>query len=92
MKKRKTKPMVKIESIGELSSFGWQDAIITFDGESYKVPGHANPQSVAASVFRSEGGEVLCTRERDFGGCGKDAVKPEIVPFHIYLIEYGEKL
>jgi len=86
---KKIKAKIDIKNIGDPGPFGWQDALITFDGNQYKIEGHDDPQAVVASAFiRNK--EVLCVRKRDFGGCGKDAIKPEIIPFELYLAECGE--
>lgn len=92
MKSSKISPKVlSIENTGEPEIFDWQDAIVTFEGTKYLVKGHSEPQSVISSAFRRDG-EILCTRKRDFGGCGKDAIKPQIVPLGVYLAEHGEEI
>lgn len=88
MAKRKT-PNVPVE----LTKDEHGNHLLTVCGKAYRIDAQRD-MSPANTIRRSSSGILVCDRRRDFGGCGKDAVKLEInVPLVVWLQEiHAEKI
>jgi hypothetical protein len=64
---------------------------LLINGKKYRIPNHQLIGSGIPKPYWDLATEQwCCTRSRDFGGCGKDAVKPEKnVPYGTWLREVG---
>lgn len=61
---------------------------VRLSGNVYRIDGWRPANIVIGTVTRRHDGVLVCSRSRDFGGCGKDAVKvEENVPLTVWLRE-----
>lgn len=61
--------------------------LVRIEKEYYLIDKFMGSEGVVASIERVKG-KLICCRARDFGGCGKDAMKPEKnVPVGVWLSE-----